>query len=34
MPKKTYLKSAVYVLLLAAVCVTSFALAQRNSMTE
>ena len=31
MPKKTYLKSAVYVLLLPAVCVTSFALAQRNS---
>jgi hypothetical protein len=31
MPKKTYLKSAVYVLLLPAVCVTSFALPQRNS---
>ncbi len=31
MQKKTYLKSAVYVLLLPAVCVTSFALAQRNS---
>jgi hypothetical protein len=31
MPKTTYLKSAVYVLLLPAVCVTSFALAQRSS---
>jgi hypothetical protein len=31
MQKNTYLKSAVYVLLLPAVCVTSFALAQRNS---
>ena len=31
MQKKTYLKSAVYVLLLPAVCVIPFALAQRNA---
>ena len=31
MPKKTYLKSAVYLLLLASMCVIPFALAQRNA---